>query len=136
MVVLGVGSTEVRTPIDFVEAVEDLKKTGAPTAWLDVYDEAGVGMPTVAWLCRKTPPRGGSAVAGLEAPHRPRLRGLSLLGRLAEAAFVRFENLDEDLQFLVARQARGNLECPRHQRNAVACGCRSGHCSRRTFLDG
>ena len=136
MVVLGVGSTEVRTPIDFVEAVEDLKKTGAPTAWLDVYDEAGVGMPTVAWLCRKTPPRGGSAAAALETPHRPRLRGLSLLGRLAEAAFVRFENLDEDLQFLVARQARGNLECPRHQRNAVAGRRRSGHCSRRTFLGG
>jgi S1-C subfamily serine protease len=48
MVVLGVGSTEVRTPLDFVAAVEELNKTGAPTAWLDVYDEAGVAMPTVA----------------------------------------------------------------------------------------
>jgi len=31
-----------------VAAVEELNKTGAPTAWLDVYDEAGVAMPTVA----------------------------------------------------------------------------------------
>ena len=48
MVILGVGSKEVRTPLDFVAAVEELKKKGAPTAWLDVYDEAGVAMPTVA----------------------------------------------------------------------------------------
>ena len=48
MVVLGVGSKEVRTPVDFVAAVEDLKKKGVPTVWLDVYDEAGVAMPTVA----------------------------------------------------------------------------------------
>jgi C1A family cysteine protease len=48
MVVLGVGSTEVRTPLDFVAAIKELKKTAAPTAWLDVYDEAGVAMPTVA----------------------------------------------------------------------------------------
>jgi len=48
MAILGVGSKEVRTPLDFVAAVEDLKKKGAPTAWLDVYDESGAAMPTVA----------------------------------------------------------------------------------------
>lgn len=48
MVVLGVGSKEARTPVDFVATVEDLKKKGVPTVWLDVYDEAGVAMPTVA----------------------------------------------------------------------------------------
>jgi S1-C subfamily serine protease len=48
MVVLGVGSTEVRTPLDFVAAIEELKKTAAPTAWLDVYDEAGAAIAEAA----------------------------------------------------------------------------------------
>ena len=48
MAILGLGSTEVRTPLDFVAAVEDLKKKGAPTAWLDVDDASGISMPTLA----------------------------------------------------------------------------------------
>ena len=48
MAILGVGSKQVRTPADFATAIQDLTKRGARTALLDVYDEAGVALPTVA----------------------------------------------------------------------------------------
>lgn len=48
MAILGVGAKEIRTPLDFVAAVDELKKKGVQSAWLDVYDETGVALPTVA----------------------------------------------------------------------------------------
>ena len=48
MIVTGVGHRDVLTPADFVAAIDELKSRGATLAWVDVYDESGASLPTVA----------------------------------------------------------------------------------------